>query len=247
MPPKDLFSGHADLYKTFRPDYPADLYKFIMQHVSDSCLAWDVGTGNGQVARVLSSLFTRVYATDISEEQLAKAHPEENICYAKCSAENSGLPHQSVDLITVAQALHWFDFEKFNAEVNRVARPDAIIAVWGYELLSISPEIDALISAFYKNVVGPFWQPERKHIEDSYQSVPFPFDQIASPEFHIEVEWSADELKGYLNTWSSVQKFIEHNKSNPVNALMNDVLKYWNEPAAKKIVFPLFMRLGRVK
>ncbi len=247
MPSKDLFSEHSSLYKTFRPEYPAALYQFILNQVPDNCLAWDVGTGNGQVAKVLSEYFTSVYASDISEKQIAEAYQAENICYVKCQAEYSGLPAKSVDLITVAQALHWFNFEEFNKEVKRVARPGAVIATWGYELLNINLEIDNLIVDFYKNTVGNYWSPERKHIEDAYQSIPFPFQEIECPEFSIELRWSIDQLLGYINTWSSVQKFIKQNHYNPVDVLRLNIQKHWNEGDLKKIVFPLFIRMGQIR
>jgi len=246
MPSKDLFSEHSNLYKAFRPEYPESLFEIILQHVPDTCLAWDVGTGNGQVAKMLSKYFKSVYATDISEKQLKEAPQIENICYARCSAENSGLPSKSVDLITVAQALHWFDFELFNTEVKRVARPGALIAIWGYELLHINEEIDNQIQDFYSGIIGTYWPPERKYIENAYCNINFPYKEIDSPQFSIKVNWTLEQFIGYLNTWSAVQLFIKQNQFNPVDTLRSKIQMFWNERELKKIVFPLFVRMGYI-
>lgn len=246
MPVKDLFSEQSSLYKIYRPEYPADLYKFIMSHVPDTCLAWDVGTGNGQVAKALSMYFTSVYASDISEKQLAEAHKEENICYVKCPAESCGLPDKSVDLITVAQAVHWFDFEKFYHEVRRVAREHAIIAAWGYGLLSVNNEIDELILDFYQVRLGKYWSAERKLIDHAYSTIPFPFKEINTPEFFIETLWTIQQLEGYLNTWSAVNSYRQQEKTNPVDDLIHHIEKHWHSGENRKISFPIFLRMGEI-
>ncbi|HMP98149.1 MAG TPA: class I SAM-dependent methyltransferase [Cyclobacteriaceae bacterium] len=246
MSSKDLFSAHSALYKTFRPEYPQALYKFILQHIPDNCLAWDVGTGNGQVAKVLSKYFTSVYATDISEKQLAEAPEIENVCYAKCRAENSGLPDRSVDLITIAQALHWFNFESFNIEVKRVARPSALIAAWGYELLRINDELDKLIHDFYFNTIGAYWAPERKHIENAYRDIPFPYMKIECPKFSIEQDWTLAQLEGYLNTWSAVQHYMLQHQVNPVDELIARAEAFWPGSTPLRVELPIFLRMGTI-
>ncbi len=242
---KDRFSNHARSYAAFRPHYPKALYDFIFGQVKSFDQAWDAGTGNGQAAEVLATRFKNVLATDISRAQLDQAVQRENITYA-VAGETSGLPDHSVDLITVAQAIHWFDRGTFYAGVRRVARPGAVIAVWVYGLLKISPEIDPLVRDFYTRVVGPYWDPERKLIDDELKSMEFPFEEIKVPEFRMQFEWTLAELEGYFNTWSATQKFIHEQSNNPVNELM-DRIASGSTVKNHSVAFPLFLRLGRVQ
>jgi len=241
---KDRFSAHSKQYATFRPTYPKELYDFIFTHVKKFNNAWDCGTGNGQVARDLSSRFKNVFATDISEGQLANAYQANNIFYSK-AGETTNFPDQSIDLITVAQAIHWFDIPKFYEEVKRVAGPDALLAVWGYSLLNITPEIDELILHFYTQTVGPYWDVERKLIDQQYKTIPFPFVEIPAPEFKFSFDWTLNEFEGYINTWSSVQKYIKANQVNPVDELIKKIRPLWKNKR-QRINFPLFLRLGKL-
>jgi SAM-dependent methyltransferase len=242
---KDLFSNHANQYAAFRPTYPKELYDFVFKHVKEFESAWDAGTGNGQVARDLSKRFNKVIATDISAKQIEKAYQAENIFYSIAS-EATSFQENTFDLICVAQAIHWFDREKFYAEVKRVAKLDALIAVWGYSLLSVSPEIDFHIKDFYVNIVGPYWDKERKLIDEQYETIAFPFQEIKTPEFSFSFQWTLNELQGYLETWSSVQKFIRENNYNPVEEFIQRIAPVWKS-AVMTIQFPLFMRIGFIK
>ena len=241
---KDRFSNHSKEYATFRPGYPKGLYDFIFNHVNYFNCAWDAGTGNGQVAADLASRFRRVLATDISVRQLDQARRLTNIDYS-VAGEVTVFPNRTTDLITVGQAIHWFDRDNFYKEVKRVAKPGSLVAVWGYGLLSISPEIDPLLEHFYREVVGPYWDPERKLIDERYQTISFPFDEIKTPAFRFSVQWSLKELQGYLETWSSVRKYMQINNTNPVDDFVGLIRSSWsNEKVAAN--FPLFLRLGRV-
>ncbi len=241
---KDRFSEHAPQYAAFRPHYPKELYDFIYQHVTKFDLAWDAGTGNGQAAVEFAKRFKKVHATDISKKQLENAVLVSNINYAEEGYVTS-LPDHSVDLITVAQAIHWFDRQKFYAEVERVSKFGAIVAVWGYGLLGIEKTIDSLISAFYISVVGQYWDPERKHIDQRYVHIEFPFQEILSPAFTMNFEWTLAELEGYLTTWSAVQKYCKEVGENPVPGLIQQIERRWGLER-RKVRFPLFLRLGRV-
>jgi len=240
---KDLFSHHANQYAAFRPTYPKALYDFIFSHVKNFRVAWDAGTGNGQVARDLSRQFEQVIASDISAKQLEHAYQAKNIFYFQ-SAENILFSNKRFDLICVAQAIHWFDREKFYTEVKRVAGPDCIVAVWGYGLLTVNLDIDILIKDFYSNVIGPYWDKERKLIDEEYETIDFPFSEMEVPAFAFSFPWTLTELQGYLNTWSSVQKYILENKTNPVENLMARIQPFW-ESEKMEVKFPLFLRLGR--
>jgi SAM-dependent methyltransferase len=240
---KDLFSDHANQYAAFRPTYPKELYDFIFSHVKNFGTAWDAGTGNGQVARDLSKQFEQVIASDISPKQLENAYQAKNIFYFQ-TAETILFSSKRFDLICVAQAIHWFDREKFYAEVKRVASPGGIIAVWGYGLLGINPEIDSLIKDFYANIIGPYWNKERKLVDEEYKTISFPFSEIEVPAFVFSLSWTLAELQGYLNTWSSVRKYLLESKINPVDNLMARIQPLW-EVEKMEVKFPLFLRLGK--
>jgi len=244
---KDNFSRQADLYSRYRPAYPQELYDFILNHIDIKQVAWDCGTGNGQAARELAKYFEKIFATDISQKQIDNAHQAKNIFYSIQPAEQTNFPDKTFDLITVSQALHWFQFDKFYTEVNRVAKPGAWIAVWMYGLLSISPETDELVAVqFYKNTLGTYWDYERKFVDDNYSTIPFPFQEIQTPLFEIHFEWTLEELQGYFNTWSALQKFITANQTNPVDDLMKKI-RAIEKNEKMKIVFPLHLRMGRIE
>jgi len=243
---KDNFSGQADKYAKYRPHYPQELFDFILRQVSQKENAWDCATGNGQTATVLANYFTKVFATDISQKQIDKAQQALNIDYSLQPAEQTQFADNSFDLITVSQALHWFAFDNFYKEVKRVARPGAIFASWSYSLLYISPEIDKLIRSFYTDIIGPYWDAERKYVDQEYATIPFPFTEITAPPFTMQYKWTIEELEGYLNTWSALQKFMAVNKYNPVDEVINKIRPLaGNEKLA--ILFPLHIRMGIIE
>jgi ubiquinone/menaquinone biosynthesis C-methylase UbiE len=244
MAAKDYFSGHSKIYATFRPTYPDELYRFIFGHLQNFDHAWDCATGNGQVARVLATQFEKVYATDISSQQLDYAVQAGNIYYRAEPAEKTSFSDDGFDLITVAQAIHWFNLPAFYNEVKRTARPDAWVAIWGYTNCAIQDEIDSHVLHFYREVVGPYWDEARKIVEDEYKSLPFPFDEIITPRFSIKTEWTADAFSGYLTSWSATQKFIKANGFNPVPEVMEKIKPLWQDKQV--VTFPLFLRMGRV-
>lgn len=242
---KDLFSGHSQQYASFRPTYPQALYDFIMTQIKDNKSAWDCACGNGQVAKDLSTRFQKVLATDQSAKQLENAFVKYNIEYSVQPAEKTSFADGQFDLVAVGQALHWFNIPEFFAEARRVSKPGGIVAVWGYSLLNISPEIDPVVNHFYADVIGPYWDKERKLVDDRYASVSFPFEAIEVPQFEFSFEWSLEELTGYISTWSSVQNYIQQNQSDPVKDLAEKIGRLWGDNR-KKVSFPLFVRMGRV-
>ncbi|WP_205510819.1 class I SAM-dependent methyltransferase [Longitalea arenae] len=244
---KDLFSNQASLYAQYRPGYPRELYEYIVQHVKEKQRAWDCATGNGQAAVELAGHFGQVLATDISEKQLQQAQRHEKITYSVSSAEKTPFADNSFDCITVAQAYHWFRFEEFGREVRRVARPGAVIAVWGYSLVVSENEgLNTMINSFYREKVGAYWDKERTYIDDHYTTVPFPYEPLPSKEFQIQVRWTQQQLVGYLNTWSSVQHFIKANGYNPVDKLAVALAQLWPDKITSNFYFPLFLKLGRI-
>ena len=246
---KDLFSKQAKLYAKYRPHYPPELIHYILQFVVEKNKAWDCATGNGQAAGLLSPYFKKIEATDISEKQLQQANPYSNVFYSVSTAESTTFPSNSFDLITVAQAYHWFNFALFHAEATRVARPGAVIAAWGYSLLqSDNDQLDDLIKYFYVDVTGEYWDNERKYVDLHYESVAFDFDALPSKDFFIEVKWNRDDLLGYFNTWSSVQNYIKAKGKNPIHDLKNRLYEICKD--AEELYdfsFPVFLRIGRIE
>jgi SAM-dependent methyltransferase len=243
---KDYFSGHSKVYAAFRPTYPAALYDFILNTVHTRDRAWDCGTGNGQVAHVLAKHFAQVDATDISSQQLANAQVEKNITYSISPAEKTNFPDHTFDLITVGQALHWFDRDAFFTEIKRVGKPGATLAVWGYATLSIRIELDEVIGDFYENIVGPYWDSARRLVEEEYKSIEFPFQHVKRARFAIEVDWTPQQLAGYFESWSATQKYIKVHGTNPVPDVMGRLRKLWPEAETRKIKFPVFVITGSV-
>lgn len=244
---KDLFSNQASLYAQYRPGYPGELYEYIVQHVNEKHMAWDCATGNGQAAVELARYFNQVMATDISEKQLQQAQPYEKIIYSPSPAEKTSFADNIFDCITVAQAYHWFQFEEFGKEVKRVAKPGAVVAIWGYSLVVSEEEaLNTLIRSFYREKVGAYWDKERTYIDDHYTTVPFPYEPLPSKEFQIQVQWSRQQLIGYFNTWSSVQHFIKAHAYNPVDELAVAIEQIWPDDELRSFYFPLFLKLGRV-
>lgn len=246
MPPLDRFSSHADLYAQYRIDYPAELYTFLLSAVAHRQRAWDCATGNGQVAAVLATHFAEVDATDISQPQLDQAIQRPNVSYRVSPAERTPFPDQHFDLITVAQALHWFDADAFHAEVRRVAKPGAVIAEWGYDVSRVNATIDLIFDHFYNGLVGPYWDPNRRHIEDHYARIPFPFAQVQQPGFTIRRAWTAGRFLNYLRTWSSVQKYIREHGNDPVDLIADELTSQWG-PEEREVQFPVFLRMGVVE
>ncbi|MBD2701775.1 class I SAM-dependent methyltransferase [Spirosoma sp. BT702] len=245
MQPLDRFSGHADLYAQYRIDYPADLYAFILSNTSGRQIAWDCATGNGQVAGALTEHFNQVEATDISEKQLLLAVQQPNIHYQLSPAEQTPFADATFDLITVAQALHWFDLTAFHQEVRRVAKPGATLAEWGYGLVQLGTDLDPLILDFYRNRIGPYWDPQRKYIDTAYATLPFPFHNPQRATFTAKRSWSLERFLNYLRTWSAVRQYIHENETDPVIGLGEEMKSLWGADE-HEMHFPIFLRLGHV-
>lgn len=243
---KDHFSGHAADYARFRPSYPEALFGWLAEVSPGAGDAWDAGTGNGQVAVALAKHFERVVATDASAEQIASAFPHPSVSYRAARAEDSGLPDASVDLVTVGQALHWFDLDAFWPEVGRALRPGGVVAVWSYALIRVSEPVDAVLARFYGEVVGPYWPPERALVEKGYGDVPFPFEPVPTPPFAMEADWDLAALRGYLGTWSATRRYLAAHGRDPLDHVADALRNAWG-PAdvVRRIAWPLSLRVGR--
>jgi ubiquinone/menaquinone biosynthesis C-methylase UbiE len=243
----DHFSNVANRYADYRPHYPEALFEYLATLVLRGSLVWDCAAGNGQASVDLAQRFDRVLATDASQEQIASAKPHPRIEYRVAPANQSGLPDASAGLITVAQALHWFDLERFYAEAKRVLQPGGVLAVWAYGINEVEGDaVNPLVQDFYSNIVGPYWPPERALVESGYRTIPFPFTEIAPPSFRMEARWTLDQLLGYFSTWSATNRFIKATGRNPLESLSDGLARAWGEvDRPRQITWPLSLRIGR--
>ena len=244
---EDHFSKQAREYARFRPQYPSELFVYLASISPGRQLAWDCGTGNGQAARELAKHFNRVIATDASSDQIAQAVPHERIDYRVERAEEVSLETGSVDLVTVAIAVHWFDLDPFYQVVRRVGRPDAILAVWMYHLPVIDPSIDQILEHYYADMLAGYW-PERFHfLADRYQTLPFPFEELEPPKFEMQANWELGQLVGFLDSWSATRRYQKERGQHPVRIIWQRLSEAWGEPGRQRTIrWPLYLRVGRV-
>ena len=242
----NYFSKDPDSYRQFRPEYPAELFRYLAMLCNEHELAWDVGTGSGQAAIGLAPHFEKVFASDISQPQLKSAIRKSNINYYMGSAENIKAVDGSIDIITVGQALHWFDVEQFFEQVDRVLKPGGILAVWCYELFNINADLDLIIHNLYQKKLKDYWPTERKLVENGYNDITLPYPLIPVPEFSMEQTWSFPQVIGYINTWTAVKNFIEQEEYNPVDQLLKKITFAWCDTGhMKKIKWPLNLMVCR--
>ncbi len=242
----DHFSQQSTNYARYRPSYPAALYDYLAALAPNHNRAWDVGTGNGQAAIGLARLYRTIIATDPSEKQIALAQPHKRVTYRVAVAEDSGLEDRSIDLITAALAVHWFDLDRFYAEVRRVLKPDGIIAVWCYGLTRITPEVDRVVESYADDVLGGFWPPQIHWVNEHYQTLPFPFDEVTAPEFVAEATWSLADLFGYLNSWSAAQTYRTSRGADPLDEKRTDFATAWGGNTDRLVRWPLYLRAGKL-
>ena len=233
-PFKDHFSDKPGDYSVYRPGYPEEMFAWLSTLTKQHELAWDCGTGNGQAAVTLSNYYTTVIGTDASKNQINNAIPNNGVTYRVGRAENTAFKNNSIDLITVAQALHWFDIENFTEEVNRVLKPGGILSAWTYAVFDVTPDINKVIDQLYSTTISSYWAPERKHIEEGYKSIEIPLYEVFSPDFKMITNWNFSQFTGYLRTWSAVKRYTFDKGKNPVDKIQNELLNLWG-PAQRKI------------
>lgn len=245
---EDHFSSHSKQYAQYRPRYPDEIYAYLASITPDHSLAWDCGTGNGQAAIGLAKYFDKVHATDASAEQISQAYPHEKVDYRLAPAEHVTLDASSTDLVTVAVAIHWFNFDEFYAEVKRVLRPNGILAAWTYNLPEISSKIDPLVKQYYSEILAGYW-PERIHyLEEGYTTIPFPFEEITPPSFVMKANWDLNQFAGFLDSWSATQRYKAQNGQHPLEIIWPQLASAWgNENERRHVHWPLHFRIGHSK
>ncbi len=244
---RDHFGSVAGRYADFRPTYPTALFDWLASQCRSHELVWDCGCGNGQASVALAERFAHVQASDASPGQISQATPHPGVRYVVAPASDSGLPDASADLVTVAQALHWFAEDAFYDEARRVLKPGGLIAAWSYGMITVDGDaVNAAIQHFYHQVIGPYWPPERRHVETGYRELPFPFERIPVPELAMQVAWPLPQLLGYLGSWSASARYREATGEDATEALGISLAPHWGDPETARIVrWPLAILAGR--
>lgn len=244
---KDLFSQQAQDYARYRPGYPAALFDYLSSIVPGHGLAWDCGTGNGQAALALAGYFERVVATDASADQIQLAFAHQQVDYRVEPAESVSLEAGSVDLVTVAIAVHWFNLDAFYREVRRVLKPGGILAVWAYHLPRIDPQVDRVLAKYYYQTLSGYWAEQIQYLDQHYKTLPFPFVELESPALVMDTQWNLDQVGGFLNSWSATRKYLNQRGTHPVEIIWPELALVWGPPDVQRNVhWPLYLRVGKV-
>ena len=243
---KDHFSTDSNRYRQFRPRYPEELFDFLIKIAPDHNRAWDCATGSGQTASVLVRYFKEVIATDASSNQIESAEKIDGIQYRVEKSEHTSIESASVDLITVSQAIHWFELDEFEKEVKRVLRNQGILAVWTYGLTFVNPPIDKLVSSLCYSILDSYWPPERKMIDEGYSGIKFSLEELTAPTFQMSTKWNFDQFTGYLSTWSAVKRYREATQVDPLSLISEAMLSHWGNREDELLVsWPLSLRVWR--
>lgn len=244
---KDHFSNVASDYQAFRPGYPPALFEWLASVARGRERAVDLGCGTGQASVALADHFDEVIAVDPSAEQIAHAQPHARVSYRVAPAEATGLPASSADLVIAAQALHWFDPERLHPELARIARPGAPFAALTYDLCRLGSPVDEVVERLYRGILGPYWPPERAHVDAAYRTLPFPWPEIVAPSLSIEESWTLERFIGYLGTWSAVSAYRRKQGVDPLSLVTSELRDAWGPPdRARAVKWNLAVRAGRI-
>ncbi|HYW50863.1 MAG TPA: class I SAM-dependent methyltransferase [Gemmatimonadaceae bacterium] len=241
----DHFSPVAAAYAASRPRYPGELFDWLASLTHRHALAWDAGCGSGQASVALAAHYDQVIATDASAAQLANAERRPNVTYRIAAESDELIAEGSVDLVTVAQAVHWFDRTRFWREVQRALAPGGVLAVWAYGLARISPAIDAMVLPWYRDLLGPYWPPERDHVESQYRDIGFPYATLAAPAFAMTAQWDRRQFTDYLRTWSAVKEYRRLQRADALESLMPQLEAVWPGDDVRRVEWPLTILAGR--
>jgi len=244
---KDHFSRQSADYARYRPGYPPQLFDFLAASAPGRTFALDCATGSGQAALGLAGHFARVLAIDASPAQLAHAPPHPRVEYRIATAGRLPVADGTADLVAAAQAAHWFDFSRFHAECRRALRRGGLVALWTYEKFRVDPAVDAAVDRFYTEVIGPYWPPERRFVEEGYRTLPFPYEELPVPAFELRLQWDAATTLRYVGTWSAVQRHRDARGVDPIPQLEASLEAAWAGGGERELRWPIHLRLGRVQ
>lgn len=242
---KDHFSEDSDFYRKYRPRYPESLYKWLNTKVPKPATVWECGAGSGQATEHLAKHFTHIIATEPSAPQVEQAPEIDNVTYKVCAAETFRTEPESIDVVVVAQAIHWFDLEKFFANVEEFLKPGGLLVVWGYQLMNVNEALDPLLKAFHDEFVGDYWPKERQLLNHGYSEIDFPYPALETPSFSMTGEWDLAHLLGYLNTWSATKAYEKAKGENPVELWRDKLTEAWGDKDRQKVSWPLVLYVGR--
>jgi len=244
----DHFSAVASDYAAFRPKYPAELFEWLASVCLRHDVAWDCACGSGQASGSLASHFGRVVGTDASSTQVASAKATATTRFVVATSEQAPLADNTVDLVAVAAALHWFVGEAFFAEVRRVVRPGGVFAAWSYGMPNVdSDDVDSVVSGFINGLLGPYWPPEIRKVLDGYASIELPFEELGAPAFELQVEWPLGRFLGFARTWSAVGRYVAERGEDPVAKLADELGELWgSSDDPLPLSYRLDLRVGRV-
>lgn len=243
---KDHFSQQSAVYAKARPTYPHELFQFLASIAPSQEFCWDCATGNGQAAVSLADCFKRVVATDASPQQIAHASAKQNITYRVAMAEDSGLQNQTADLVTVATAAHWLNLNLFYREAERVLKPNGVLALWTYSSATINSKIDELMEWFAYTYLYDYWPDGRWYVRHRYETLPFPFITMTTPQFFCRANWNKHQWLNYLRSWSSYNNYVAKNSTDPIDTLLPELNKLWNDTEIKEVVWPLHLKCTRL-
>jgi SAM-dependent methyltransferase len=245
---QDHFSGVAAAYAEARPEYPDALFDRIAAHVPGAARVWEPGCGSGQATRGLAARFAHVHATDPSAQQVARHWAQagaDNVSVAVEPGERTALPDGSVQLVAVAQALHWFDRAAFFAECARVLVSGGVLAAWGYGDF-IAPEGMVEEVADFRALIEPYWPPERALVDAQYAGFDWPFPAMPTPSPGLEAEWSLPHFLRYLSSMSATARCRAATGADPVARHAPALSAAWGDPDdVRTLRWPLFLHLRR--
>jgi ubiquinone/menaquinone biosynthesis C-methylase UbiE len=224
------------------------LFEYLASLVDRHEAAWDCATGNGQAAVGLARHFERVIATDISTEQIRHAIKNPRIDYRVAQSESCGLDNDSVDMVTVAAAVHWFDLGAFYAEVKRVLRPGGVLGIWTYHVGHVEPPFDHVFRRFYFDILRPFFAPQVQLVDEHYRTLVLPGESLDTPsDLYITAEWKLEQMRSFIMSWSGAQKYLEDRGQDPIDTIADELGAIWGKPdTLHRVRWPLFIRASRV-
>ncbi|KAL4426897.1 hypothetical protein ABPG74_008821 [Tetrahymena malaccensis] len=242
MQKTDLFGrkNQGQNYDKYRPKYPSKFFDLILKDLNSKESYLDVGCGTGQMLFKLNSHFKIAVGTDLSEKQVSVATEKisnnqnyMNVKVIQSDANNliSSLQKNSLplnyDLVTVGQALHWFEVEKFlqltqSKILNQNQNSRLAVAAYYWDGFDIDINNEQLsgkqIHEQYYNSIKNYYDFDRDNLYSNYKHYPFNkyFEQTSEDSFIEKDIFQLDDLVRYMKTSSAYNTLVEQNSKNPI-------------------------------